>query len=394
MSRANLVAMTENELAHARAGTIELADEVHQIPAEHYYDPDRWQAEVQAVFRRMPLMLALTAEIPNPGDYKSLTVADVPVLITRDNDGDVRAFVNMCSHRGSILMPEGTGSAKRFTCPYHAWSYDQQGALIGVFQPNEFGAIDKSCYGLKALPTEERAGFVWVQLDPDSPLSIDAFLCGYDEVLAHFGFEDWHLFEHRILEGPNWKVAYDGYLDFYHLPILHRDSFGADMFCKANYYAWGPHQRVTAPTPELGALDDVPKEQWPDPVLLSGVWTIFPHISIAGFDGGGRGVMISQLFPGETADTSWTVQYYLMSEEPSGVERAAATEQFKFLEHVVRDEDYATGIRQGKALQSGMRDHVLFGRNEAGGQRFHRWVDALLETDDADLPALFERGVG
>lgn len=392
MSRSALIAMARDNAAHASTGTIDLAPDVCRVPARHYFDEARWRLEMDRVFKRMPLLLALSCELPAPGDYKAMDVAGVPVLITRAPEGEVRAFVNMCSHRGAVIMPTGTGNTKRFTCPYHAWSYDHAGRLTGIYAPGEFGEIDRSCYGLTALRVTERAGLVWVILDPRSQLEFDLFLGGYDQLLAHFGFADWHLFDQRTVRGPNWKIAYDGYMDLYHLPILHRNTFGPQMPHQAMYRAWGPHQRVSSPDPGLAALLDRPESEWPTARLLGGVWTIFPHISIASFDGGGRSVMLSQLFPGDTPGESYTVQNYLMEHAPDAEQAEAARKQFDLLGYVVEEEDYATGLRQQRALRTGTRDHVLFGRNEGGGQRFHRWLDRLLETPDAELNALFESG--
>jgi len=391
VSRTQLIEMAKHNLAHVQAGTIEQTDDICRVPARHYFEEKRWRLEMERVFKRVPLMLAMTAELPNPGDYKAMDAVDTPVLIARDQNGTVRAFVNMCRHRGSQIMPAGNGNTKRFTCPYHAWSYDQKGALIGVFSEKDFGAVDRSCYSLVELPAAERAGLIWVTLNPNSALDIDDFLSGYDNLLRHFDFGSWHFFQNRVLQGPNWKIAYDGYLDLYHLPILHKNSFGPDMHNRALYYAWGPHQRVSSPDPSLVEYDDVNNVDTAH--LMSGVWTIFPHISIASFAGGGRGVMISQLFPGATPQQSYTVQNYLMEKAPADEEiRQQADEQFKFLEYVVKEEDYATGLRQQQALLTGNMPHVLFGRNEGGGQRFHRWVERLLETDDAMLPSLFQNG--
>jgi phenylpropionate dioxygenase-like ring-hydroxylating dioxygenase large terminal subunit len=380
--RTRLVEITREIIAHGQAGTIPQTDDVYRVPAALYSDENRWKLEMDRVFKRLPLMLALTAELPNVGDYKAMEAVGMPVLIVRGEDSRVRAFVNMCSHRGAQVAAPGRGTAKRFSCPYHAWTYDTDGALVGVFREREFGDIDKSCNGLTALPVAERAGLIWVTLNPRSTLDIDAFLAGYDGALAHFGFDKWHFFSSRIVEGPNWKIAYDGYMDFYHLPILHRDSFGPNMFSQAMYHAWGPHQRVSTPS---AALANVPEDQWTDEALTAGVWTIFPHVSIAGFAGGGRGVMVSQLFPGDAPSRSYTVQNYLMEKPPVGDEIPMAEEQFGFLERVVRDEDYATGLKQQKALATGAKSHVMFGRNEGGGQRFHRFLDELLETEDRDL---------
>jgi|TARA_B110000037_G_scaffold35802_1_gene43586 phenylpropionate dioxygenase-like ring-hydroxylating dioxygenase large terminal subunit len=384
--------MAHKNLAHAKAGTIEQKPDVYRVPSSHYYDEKRWKAEMDKVFRRMPLMLAMSAEIREPGDYKAMDAGKTPVLIVRTDSGRVKAFVNMCSHRGAQVMEAGKGNTHRFTCPYHAWSYNREGELIGILSNKDFGDIDKSCYGLTELPCLERAGLIWVTTDPKSTLDISTFLSGYDELLAHFGFESWHHFDSQIVPGPNWKIAYDGYMDLYHLPILHKDTFGADFPNKALYYKWGPHQRVSGPDATLSAYEDLPEAEWPTEHLISGVWTIFPHVSIAGFDSGGRAVMISQLFPGDTPETSFTIQNYVMEKAPNEEEAAAAREQFKFLRYVVEEEDYATGIKQQHALRTGAKDHILFGRNEGGGHDFHQWVDTLLETADEDLEKLFTTG--
>jgi phenylpropionate dioxygenase-like ring-hydroxylating dioxygenase large terminal subunit len=320
-----------------------------------------------------------------------MNAAGVPVLLSRTDDGEVQAFFNMCSHRGAQIMAEGVGNTHRFTCPYHAWTYNLQGDLTAIYANKDFGDLDKQCHSLTPLPCLERAGLIWVTLNKDSTLSIDTFLSGYDALLSHFGFEDWHHFASQDVAGPNWKIAYDGYMDLYHLPILHKDTFGPDYPNRANYYNWGPHQRVAGPDPRLAEFKDASPEDWPEAPLLAGVWTIFPHISIASFEGGGRAVMLSQLFPGDTPGTSVTTQHYLMETAPDEAAAEAATEQFKFLKYVVQEEDYATGLRQQKALESGGKSHVIFGKNEAGGHHFHAWVDLLLNTNDEDLTAAFEQ---
>ena len=386
-----LVQMAKHNLAHSSAGTIDQTESILKIPARNYYDEAHWDAEVKAIFRRLPLMMALSVELKDSGDYKTMTVADVPVLLTRDKSGQAQAYLNSCSHRGAQIMTQPNGNARQFSCPYHAWTYNLSGDLIAVYGEREFGDVDRACNALVKLPTFERAGLIWVTLDPKSDLPIDDFLSGYDALLAQFGFADWHLFDSRTIAGPNWKIAYDGYLDLYHLPILHKDTFGPDMPSKALYTAWGPHQRASSPDPSLTKLVDLPEEHWDSASLLNGVWTIFPHVSIASFDAGGRGVMISQLFPGANVGESFTTQFYLMENPPKdSATEAEANKQFAMLEMVVRDEDYATGLRQQQALASGIREHVMFGRNEGGGQRFHGWLDKLLSTDDADVAGLFK----
>ena len=390
-ARAELIGMARRNMLHAEAGTIERADGVVRVPASNYFDERQWQREVDQVFKRVPLMLAMSCELKAAGDFKTLEVCGVPVLLVRDDEQVIRAFINSCSHRGAVVVTEQRGSRTRFSCPYHAWTYDGRGDLVSIYAESDFGEIDKSCHGLTRLPAGERAGMVWVSLDPESTLDLDVFLCGYDQLLAQFDFADWSLFEDRTVKGPNWKIAYDGYLDLYHLPILHRNTFGANMPNQALYDAWGPHQRVSSPDPGLLKLKDSNESDWPTARLLQGVWTIFPHVSIASFDGGGgRGVMVSQLFPGQTPLESYTVQNYVMERLPeSDAVRDRAHEQFGLLEMVVRDEDYATGLRQQAALRSRPDAQVLFGRNEAGGQHFHGFIERLLACDSENLSDLF-----
>lgn len=400
MSRDQLIEMTRSLVAHGDAGTMELADEVVRVPAATYTDEALFEREKRQIFRRLPLMVAPSCELPQPGDFKAMDICGVPLLLTRQGDGSVTAFLNMCTHRGNPLAA-GSGNAKRFTCGYHGWTFKSDGDLIGVSSPQDFGAVDKAAHCLTRFPVYENAGLIWATLDPTSQLDIAAYLCGYDELLKAFEFDGWHLFSQRTLSGPNWKTAYDGYLDFYHLPVLHAKTFGADFYNRANYFAFGPHQRLSTPSKfaiKVSAADDmqldlttVADDDIPQEVLVQGVWTIFPHISIASFYGGGlRGALISQLFPGATVGESFTTQFYVMERKPEDEAAIkAAHEQFDFLEIVVRDEDYSTGKRQHQALQSGLLKEVLFGRNEGGGQVFHRWVERLAAASDAELIEMF-----
>jgi len=380
--------MARRTVTHVEAGTIPLAPATMTIPADRYCDRTRWEAELDVVFRRTPLFYGLASEIAKPGDRKALTVIDTPTIVARGDDGVLRAFVNMCSHRGARLVDDGCDSGRRLTCPYHAWSYSTSGALVGVTNRADFGDVDPAPLGLTRLPVAERCGFVWIGLahspahddaaDVAFAASVDAHLGGYQEMLDHFDFGSWHVVATRRVEGPNWKLAYDGYLDFYHLPFLHRNTFGPDMSSRPIYDAWGPHQRMTAPYDQFLALNDVADDDIDLATIDGGVWTIFPHVSIAGFPVGTRGMMISQLFPGDTPETSVTIQNFVVADEPTDELRADAESKADFFEHVVRNEDYFTGNRIQRNLETGAKTEFVFGRNEGGGQVFHRYLDELL----------------
>jgi carnitine monooxygenase subunit len=388
MSRRLLVEAARRTVAHAEAGTVPTVDGFRRVPTRNYYDAERWKLEMDRIFRRVPLVLAFSVEVSQPNSYRALDVMGVPILIVRGNDGVLRSFVNMCSHRGAIVVEDGGGNARRFNCPFHAWSYDSTGALVGIRDRATFGDIDMSCLGLTALPVAERAGLVFGGITPGMNFDIDAYLGRYGEMLEHLGFADCVLVGRQAVAGPNWKLAYDGYLDFYHLPILHRNTFGADYNNKTVSDAYGPHQRLVQPDHRMLALADLPEDQWPIRKLTGGVWTVFPHLSIAGFEAGGHLYLVSQLFPGDTPETSVTVQNFLATFQPDEESESLIDKQMEFLMHVVRDEDYYNGMRIQRAVKTRAKDEVIFGRNEGPCQRFHGWVDALIEADDEQAAAL------
>ena len=391
MSRDQLVQMARRTIAHTRNATVPLAPDVMRIPASNYHDPDRWRLEIDRIFRRLPLVLGFSAELREPNSYKAMDAMGTPVLLVRGADGVVRSFVNMCSHRGAQVVEPGIGTSRRFACPYHAWTYDTAGALVGVLDREAFGEIDPSCHGLTPLPVAERAGIVFGGIVPGAQLDIDTFLCGYGEMLEHLDFANCTVAGRQEVEGANWKVAYDGYLDLYHLPILHKNTFGPDLANTSIDDAWGPHQRTTQPDPRHLALAELAEDEWPISKLVGGVWTIFPHVSIAGFDVGGKLYVISQLFPGPTPSTSVTVQTHLTAGPPPDEARMALIDKhMDLLLRVVRDEDYATGKRIQQALQTGAKTELMFGRNEGACQRFHRWVEQLVGASSPDdTEALF-----
>jgi nitrite reductase/ring-hydroxylating ferredoxin subunit len=392
LDRESLIALARRMLAFHETGTTEQAATGYRVPASNYIDGSRWQLEMDRIFRRVPLPLALTCEMREPGSFKSIDALGVPVLITRGADGMARAFLNVCRHRGAIVQAEGCGRARRFSCPYHGWVYDQQGCLAGIYAEESFGPVDKPAMGLTALACEERAGIVFVTLTPGRAVPVDDWLGGYAAELASLGLEDWHVIDRRELPSPAWKVAYDGYLEGYHFASLHKNTiFKDNMSNLMAVDAWGPHQRVVFAKHTLAQLRDQREDAW-DPVEHIGpVYTLFPCVAIAG---GWRGLaLISQLFPGPTPDRSRTVQTFV-SRDPivTDQDREEAERATDFLFTVVRDEDYATGFAITRGLTSAASREFVFGRNEPSLHHFHRWVDRLVSEpgplDSGALPAL------
>jgi phenylpropionate dioxygenase-like ring-hydroxylating dioxygenase large terminal subunit len=368
-------------LTHLDEDTTDSLDSAHTVRVDDYLDPQRWEREVDVLFRRGPIVSALSAHLPQPGSYRSIEIVGVPVLTVRQHDGSVKAFINACRHRGSLVVDHGCDRTRRFTCPYHAWSYDTAGTLVGISGRNKFGDIDTDTRGLTELPCEERSGLVFAVLDPAASLDLDAWLGGYDTALDSLGLAGMELLDERELIGPNWKIAFDGYVDGYHLDILHKDTLGVDVMGNVmSWDAWGPHQRVAFARRVTPELREIPVDEWQPAKYVGFVHTVFPHVSVAG--NGGRGAMVSQLIPGPTSDRSRTIQSHVIAADATDEERKATLERADFLEWVVNEEDYKTGLGIQSALASGANRDFVFGRNEPGNQTFHRWVDRLLEDSE------------
>jgi phenylpropionate dioxygenase-like ring-hydroxylating dioxygenase large terminal subunit len=376
-----MTATTHTELARRLLANVEadVGDQVPspmKVPSSSYRDPVRWQQEMDRVFLRSPLVVALSCDLRHPGDYQTLEIVGRPLLVVRGDDGVVRTFLNMCRHRGAQVA-EDCGHARRFTCPYHAWVYDAQGALVGVPGRDTFGEIDVS--GLLELPTAERAGVVLAILTPGLELDADAWLDDMAEALAMMRLEDLYRYEVVTeLDSPNWKIAADGYVDGYHIGFLHRSSIGVTSITNRNTYDYyGAHVRIGFATKATEALRDIPEDEWVIPDAMGLVHFLFPNVSMAGPAGGN--LMVSRLLPGPTPDRSKTVQYHYFRKPVEGEEAIEAAEARRLLyEGVVRDEDYATGFKITRSLGAYGDDHFRFGRNEGGNQHLHKTIDALV----------------
>src|SRR5207245_4475755 len=191
-------------------------------PVSAYTSEERLALEKRVLFREHPLLIGLACRVAAPGDYLTDDDAGMPILVIRTAAGTLRAFANVCRHRGARVV-EGCGSGKRaLSCPYHGWTYDLDGALIDIPGEEGFAGLPREQHGLRPLAVVEKYGLVWVRPDPGAAaIDIDVQLGGLAPELESFGFEHYHHFETRALRPRiNWKMAVDTFLEAYHLPAL------------------------------------------------------------------------------------------------------------------------------------------------------------------------------
>src|SRR3954470_1795963 len=159
------------------------------LPGWLYYDPEFFEAEKKAFLRATPQVVCHVSEIPQPGDWRTLEYLGESVIVIRGDDGQVRAFSNVCRHRGSRIVDGHSGCGKGLTCPYHAWSYARDGRLVGVPHRNEYPGLQTENLSLFPVALEIWRGFVFVSLEPDAP-SVAQMMAPYEAEVAPYRFED------------------------------------------------------------------------------------------------------------------------------------------------------------------------------------------------------------
>lgn len=381
-ARADAVAVMRRLLRHFEQTSTDQADAQYVEPIANYRDPHVWQREMATIHHRVPLPVALSAELPEPGSHKAMDVQGTPVLLTRDRNGEVHAMLNVCRHRGAELVAPGRGRANRISCPYHAWSYDLSGNLAGVYGEETFGPIDKPSMGLRTLPVAERAGFVFICLDRDATIDLDTWLGELAPLLDSLGLDKCVHHATTYLPGPNWKLVVDGYLEGYHFASLHRATvFRTNHSNMAIFDGYGPHMRVAFALKTIGAAVDTPESTWQPPTSVGPIFWLFPGIAIAG--GWRKLVEVSIVLPGSSPDTSMTEQHLLLRRPPADDDEVKeADHASQWFYEVTLDEDYRTGEGIQRGLAAGAEGDFVFGRNEPGVQHFHRTIAAMLAGGD------------
>ncbi len=192
------------------------------LPGWLYYDPEFFEAEKKVFLRAAPQIVCNESEIREPGEWRSLEYLGESVIVIRGDDGEVRAFSNVCRHRGSRLVDGSAGCAKVLTCPYHAWSYSREGRLVGVPHRSEYPGLETDKLGLVPVALQKWRGFLFVTLEPGSP-SVAEMMAPYEHEIEPYRFEDLRVLGRVTvrLRQLNWKTLCDNYSDHLHIPVGH-----------------------------------------------------------------------------------------------------------------------------------------------------------------------------
>lgn len=361
-------------------------EDIYLSPVASYTCKDWLAQEKDILFKKYPLLVAFSCDLPRVGDFLTNDDTGVPILLVRDRTGGINAFYNTCRHRGAQLA-KGCGRAQSgLTCPYHAWTYDFTGALKIVPDQVSFPGVDKAEHGLIKLPVIEKYGMIWVCPTAGEDFDIDAQLGGLNngfvEDLQSYQFENYHPYAQRRLHCKmNWKLMLDTFLEAYHFAPLHATTVGPLLhhnLCLLDTY--GQNLREAVIRKSIDKQRDQPKESWdivPDSAL---VYLLFPN---SGLVMQRDHVELWRSYPLDGKPNECIVQmdYYI----PEPAETASAKDHWErnmdLAVRTVLEEDIpgVEGIQRG--LSSGAISHSTFGRNEPALIHFQREVAKAIGRD-------------
>jgi phenylpropionate dioxygenase-like ring-hydroxylating dioxygenase large terminal subunit len=360
--------ITERVLSHIANRSTDAGDALWHEPLENYRSPQRFEAEMQRVLRQTYTAFCPSSGLPDAGSFISRDAAGRPVVAVRGQDGTVRAFQNVCRHRGMRVAAE-SGCANAFVCPYHGWTYELNGRLRHIPHAEGFPGLDKQQHGLAPLHAMERNGLVYVSqgTNPAPPE-----LAGLPEVIGN----DQRLYATSSRETEaNWKIVLEGFLEGYHIRATHPETFFPYGFDNLNVIEHiGPHSRVTFPFRRIEKLAAVPPPERRVMGFVTFVYHIFPNALVTVLSNHTNLLVLEPL----AIDRTRMVAYSLTNRTGDSAEVMEAVTRDATFTEIGASEDRAVVSAIQRGVNSTANENFTFGRFESAIVHFHRTLKAAL----------------
>jgi len=222
------------------------------IPAAVNHSQEFFNHEQKSIFMKEWICVGRNDELSRPGDFLTHEIAGISVLVVRQEDGSIRAFINACAHRFARLLQEEKGTSKRFTCPYHSWTYNIAGDLVRAPYMEMKDDFDKTKNGLRRLYLELWEGFIYVNLSKKQPKKVSSCLNSLREnVVGRYDMASYKtIMRKTMVWDANWKNLIENFTESYHVPMAHKKTFALhkkpleDYYCGEDDDHYGYHQAV------------------------------------------------------------------------------------------------------------------------------------------------------
>ena len=339
-----------------------------------YVDPAWYRADIDRIIARTWQWVCHVEKLRNPGAYLAVQIAGQPVVVVRDRDGILRAFYNVCQHRGHALL-KGEGVTTRIMCPYHAWTYRLDGQLVRAPETDHLKDFDLADICLHAVQVEDFAGFIYVNLDPSArPLAAQSE--DLETEIRHWAPDiDKLTFGHRLSYEvkSNWKVVVDNFLECYHCPSAHKDFcdlVDMDTYKVTTYGIYSSHMA------DAGKGTNTAYDVSNATVRTHAVWWLWPTTCLMRYPGRSSMIVLN-IIPAGPDRTLETYDFYLETPEPDAMELDA----IRYLDEVLQIEDIALveSVQKGMASSAFDQGRIVFdpsgsGKSEHALHLFHGLV--------------------
>jgi nitrite reductase/ring-hydroxylating ferredoxin subunit len=391
MDQADRISLLKTLINYADAHTTSMADAPWRNDVTAYTCPERHKREEEILIRKRPLVMGLSCDWPDPGSYRTDDFAGVPILTVRGRDGTLRAFLNVCRHRGAKVA-QGCGSAAAFTCPYHGWTYGSDGMVRGIpEEATSFPGVRAERPGLTPLPLAEKYGMVWVVPTPAADRSarfeIDPWLGGLGPDLASWKLDTYHYFDRRVHhEEMNWKLLVDTFHEGYHFGFLHKESLSGILLPNVSEFTpFGANFRIVYPRSKLDRLKTVPESEWD---LMWNSTVVYSMFANTIFSPQGDHMEIYRMFPvgGRTDRAVLEASFYIPKPVASADEKRHWDANVDLALNVITGEDFAVARTTQLGFGSGAQSHVVYGRNEPALAHYHKSIRRALGLPVEEAP--------
>ena len=350
------------------------SDEIYQQSVSEYTCPRQAAKEKELFFRDGLLCVGLSARLPQKSTYFTDTLSGLPLLLTRDADGQVHGFLNVCRHRGSQVA-SGCGKVRSFVCPYHAWTYNLQGDLLARPEEGSFNGMELRTHGLTRLPAFEKDGLLWVSPDPSSTENPEDKLAGLAREIAAYDLGSFHHFDSCVIRREmNWKLIIDTFLESYHFCVLHKDTICSIFYDNLSTFdAWGNNFRLVSARRTIQELKTKSETEWGLLPHIVGIYVLFPNtVLVWQLDH----VELWHAYPDGDDPNRAVVRVDLYTPEESKSEKVKQywKKNLDLVVKVVQEEDFPVGETIQTGFSSRAQSHVTFGTNEPALTFFHRAV--------------------
>jgi phenylpropionate dioxygenase-like ring-hydroxylating dioxygenase large terminal subunit len=335
--------LSNEELSQLKGKYDEVAVRSHSINTRCYTDSKFLDIERKQIFHRSWQFLCHQEKLTDPGSYVSMSIEGQSVVAIRSRDGELSAFYNVCKHRGHELL-FGEGNIKRVTCPYHAWTYDLDGALVTAPRSEHLENFNQQEICLDKVQIEVFCHLVFVNLDPEAaPLTqqtgnLASEIMQYAPDLAKLTFA--HRLTYRIK--ANWKSVVDNFLECYHCPIAHK---GFSSMIDMDTYKVKTHGIYSSHMAKAKQGDNKAYNIADATVTDHAVWFLWPNLTLMRYPGRGN-FMVWRFYPINAEETWEEFDFFLETPEPDESEKEA----IRFIDEVLQPED----IGLVESVQRGM----------------------------------------